>query len=190
MKSNTTAITEFPRAEERCISILRSYDHVVTEDLEIAFNKRASDGISTIARDVAKSLSSLPNGTTSSDHLGFLASSEFQRLVSPHIEDDLSKHARLLMETSLVLNGRSRVIQYAGYSIDELQHLQSYAGTRTIQGLEAALRNPFDEKLSAYKGQALFLTLFGITMVVANYCSQSAVPQQVTLVHLPPEGPC
>ena len=181
---------ELPYAEEEYIKMLQLSDYGLTQEIELAFEGLTIDDISAVAQDFAALLFDCPEETMLTNRLSLLGSSKFQQLVSPLIGDDLSQYARMLMAISIVFRKGSQVSQYLGHSIEELQRLQSFAGTRALQELETALKNPFDKHLSSSKGQALFLTLFSIIAAVANYCPQPSHSQLVITPILYNRGPC
>ena len=158
----------------------------MAHDLEFAFESLIHWDISTISTDIATCLSNFPAAAMSESGVGILACSTLQRLVSPYVKDSMSKHARLLVEISLALRNNGKVARYAGYTTEELRHLRSFAGTRAIQGLEAALRNPFDNSLLGDQGRALFLTLFSVIVAVANYSLKPVSPLGVIPYYLLP----
>ena len=152
----------------------------MTQDLEVGFESLTLWDVNAISTDIATWLSDLPATAKSASRVGILASSTFQRLISPLVKDSLSKHARLLMEISLALRSSGRAAPYVGYTPEELLQLQSFFGTKVIQDLETALKNPFDKSLLGDQGRALFLTLFSVIIAVANYSPRPANSAEVT----------
>lgn len=98
--------------------------------------------------------------------VGILSSSAFESLISKFVDESLSKHVRLLVETTLYLNPHGNQTSYVG--CDNWWRLHSLAGNRVLQELESALGNASLATASLEKLTALFLVQFA-TIIAVGY---------------------
>lgn len=157
-----------PCDEKTFTGILQASDQLITEDLDVTFESLCTWDLGQIAEDIAQWLSEPPSTAASATRIGILASSTFQQLVLPFLGESLSKYSRLLLEVSFILSSHGHQTAWAGCTFKMLLQVRSFAGTKVLQGLDAALRHFFDNP-SGDQGRALVLVLFVAIIAVTYY---------------------
>ena len=116
---------------------------------------------------------------SSMSRIGVISSAQFQLLISNLLGNELSESLRILVETSSVLYNSSTEV-YAGYTLIDLENLQSFSGTRVLQYLERALNVKALAHARVEVLQSLFIALTG-TILSISYMREGLTPSSVNI---------
>ena len=111
--------------------------------------------------------------------IGVISSAQFQLLISSFLGNELSESLRILVETSSVLYNSPAEV-YAGYTLFDLEKLQSFSGTRVLQYLERALNVKALAHANEEVLHALFVALTGLILSI-SYMKEGLTSSSVNL---------